>query len=79
VLTGVALIEAIRREDPSRFAWRQPPYEYEFDKAPIDILAGSPALREAIDAGARAEDIAAGWTAEAAAFMAARARFVRYD
>ena len=79
VLTGVALIEAIRDEDPSRFAWRQPPYEYEYDKAPIDILAGSPALREAIDAGARAEDIAAGWATEAAPFLAARSRFLRYD
>ena len=39
--TGVALIAMFRRLDPARFAWRQPPYEYEHDKMPIDILAGS--------------------------------------
>jgi hypothetical protein len=28
-----------------QFKWRDPPYEYEHDKMPIDILAGSPAAR----------------------------------
>ena len=79
VLTGVALIEAIRAENPEAFTWRQPPYEYEHDKQPIDILAGSPALREAIEAGETAEDIAAAWPAAHAAFLAARARCLLYD
>ena len=35
---------------PDGFEWRDPPYEYEHDKMPIDILAGSPALREQIEA-----------------------------
>ena len=38
--------------NPARcFAWRQPPYEYEQEKLPIDILAGSDALRSQIEAG----------------------------
>ncbi len=78
VLTGVALIEAIRGEDPARFAWRQPPYEYEHDKMPIDILAGSPALRAAIDQGATAEAIAREWPAGHASFLAARERVLLY-
>ena len=28
--------------------WRDPPYEYEYDKMPIDCLAGSSELREQI-------------------------------
>jgi uncharacterized protein YbbC (DUF1343 family) len=79
VLTGVALIEAIRREDPATFAWRQPPYEYEHDQWPIDILAGSPTLREAIDAGATARDIAASWPAAMASFLEARQRVLLYQ
>jgi uncharacterized protein YbbC (DUF1343 family) len=79
VLTGVALIEAVRAQDPGAFSWRKPPYEYEHDKEPIDILAGSPALREAIDAGARAEDIAAAWPAAYGPFLIARARCLLYD
>ena len=78
VLTGVALIEAIRAEAPTAFAWRPPPYEYEHDKQPIDILAGSPALREALDSGARAEQIAAGWPESHRAFLAAREACLLY-
>ena len=79
VVTGVALIEAIRAQDPAAFGWRPPPYEYEHDKQPIDILAGSPALREALESGARAEEIAATWPAAGAPFVAARARCLLYD
>jgi uncharacterized protein YbbC (DUF1343 family) len=78
VLTGVAVIEAVRAQDPAAFAWRQPPYEYEHDKQPIDILAGSPALRDAIESGARAEDIAATWPAAHHTFLAARAATLLY-
>jgi len=78
VLTGVAVIEAIRAADPASYSWRQPPYEYEHEKEPIDILAGSPALRQAIDTGARAEEIAASWPATHQAFLAAREACLLY-
>jgi hypothetical protein len=45
------MLDEFRKQDPARFAWRQPPYEYEREKMPIDILYGSPKLREAVDAG----------------------------
>lgn len=51
VLTGFVLINGFRRYDPS-FEWLAPPYEYEYDKMPIDILAGDNTLRECIDQGA---------------------------
>ena len=50
--TTLALLAAAKRLAPDRFAWRQPPYEYETEQMPIDILAGSAELREAIDDGA---------------------------
>src|SRR6266404_1483416 len=46
VEVGVALIEAFRASAPDQFRWKDPPYEYEFGKMPIDCLAGSSALRE---------------------------------
>lgn len=49
--TTVAILAAIRRLWPSGFAWLDPPYEYETEKPPIDIIAGGAQLREAIDAG----------------------------
>ena len=44
--TAVEMIDEFRRQDPKQFAWRDPPYEYEHDKMPIDILYGSSRLRE---------------------------------
>lgn len=78
VETGVAVIEELRRADPARFAWRPPPYEYEHRLMPIDILAGSSRLREAIERGGHARDIAATWRDDEAAFLARRAPYLRY-
>jgi uncharacterized protein YbbC (DUF1343 family) len=72
VLTGVALIEQFRRAAPARFAWREPPYEYEHDKLPFDILAGSDALRRQIESDVPAAEIAAGWQDDEAAFTTLR-------
>lgn len=79
VLTGVALIDAIKAAGPKDFAWRRPPYEYEHDKEPIDILAGSPALREALDAGKTAEDLVPVWEAESKPFEKVRKEFLAYS
>jgi uncharacterized protein YbbC (DUF1343 family) len=79
VQTGVTLIESIRAANPDRFAWRSPPYEYEHEKWPIDILAGSSSLRERIDAGGRAEEIAREWVAGEDAFRRLRERFLMYQ
>jgi uncharacterized protein YbbC (DUF1343 family) len=78
VETGVALIAAFRASDPAKFAWRDPPYEYEHTKLPIDILAGSSALREQIEGGGSATEIARSWEPSVAAFARLRAGFLLY-
>ncbi len=78
VLTAITVLQAMRRADPTRFAWREPPYEYERTKQPIDILAGSDELRRQLDADVDATEIAAGWEADIAAFDAVRSNFLLY-
>jgi uncharacterized protein YbbC (DUF1343 family) len=78
VETGVALIEAFRAAGPTEFDWKKPPYEYEFEKMPIDCLAGSSALREQIDAGVPAQDIARSWAPALDAFNQIRESFLLY-
>jgi uncharacterized protein YbbC (DUF1343 family) len=79
VKTAVALIEEFRRQDVQHFAWKEPPYEYEYEKMPIDIMWGSDLLRTAIDAGAMADEIAARWQAEVAAFREIRRKYLLYS
>jgi len=78
VETGVALLTAFRASDPDRFRWRDPPYEYEHDKLPIDILAGSTALREQIEAGTSAREIARSWEEPVSRFLRTRQKFLLY-
>jgi uncharacterized protein YbbC (DUF1343 family) len=77
VLTGVALVAAFREADTG-FAWRPPPYEYEHDKLPFDILAGSSELREQIEAGVPADDIGRSWESAVAEFERVRRKFLLY-
>jgi uncharacterized protein YbbC (DUF1343 family) len=78
VLASAALLHEFRAADPARFAWRQPPYEYEHEKMPIDILSGSNALREQIDAGLDPHAIADAWDTDRAAFLRDREPFLLY-
>jgi uncharacterized protein YbbC (DUF1343 family) len=78
VAAAVALMCAFRSSAPDRFKWRDPPYEYEHDRLPIDVLAGSPELREQIEAGMPAADIARSWERDVAEFNRVREKFLLY-
>ena len=75
--TAVELIDEFHRQAPSQFAWREPPYEYEHEKMPIDILYGSDQLRSAI-----AEDqipaLIDGWSRDEDRFRRLREPFLLY-
>jgi uncharacterized protein YbbC (DUF1343 family) len=78
VRVTVEMLVELRLEAPERFAWRDPPYEYEHTKMPIDILYGSDALRTGIDAGQNAEQICSSWPAEEDAFLRLREPYLLY-
>src|SRR5580765_7094232 len=78
VAVGAALLREFQGSAPKQFAWRQPPYEYEHDKLPIDILAGSSALREQVESQAPLTEIVASWKAGEDAFRDLRSRFLLY-
>ena len=50
VLATTAMLLTACHQAPDAFAWRDPPYEYEYVKPPIDILAGGAWYREWIEA-----------------------------
>jgi uncharacterized protein YbbC (DUF1343 family) len=49
--------KAIRRLYPDYDLWRDFPYEYAFGKLPIDVINGSPLLREWVDGDATPADL----------------------
>ncbi len=78
VLTAVAFLQVCRRLAPDRFAWREPPYEYETVIPPIDILSGSDALRRSLDDDVPYTAIAEEWTADLDAFRRVREHYLSY-
>ena len=78
VKAAVAVMRECARLGPDQFKWRDPPYEYEHDKMPIDILAGSPALREQIEQQMPIEEIAASWRPGVKEFEETRKQYLLY-
>jgi uncharacterized protein YbbC (DUF1343 family) len=75
---AVELIDEFRREDPARFAWREPPYEYEHHKEPIDILYGSDRLRRTLDAGGSVSALVESWRDDEERFRRLREQHLLY-
>jgi uncharacterized protein YbbC (DUF1343 family) len=78
--TGVGALSTIRRLYPDEPIWKNPPYEYEREKMPIDILAGTDRLRIMIDAGEALDSMEEWWQAECSAFSRqVRKQYLIYD
>ena len=71
-------MSAFRASDPAKFKWKDPPYEYEHERIPIDVLAGSTELREQIDGGVPPGEIARSWEKDVAEFERIRKKFLLY-
>lgn len=78
VLTGVAVIRHISQRYPEIFAWKQPPYEYEAEKLPIDILAGTDQLRRQLEARTSLEEIGRSWDEGKEEFLRRRTPYLLY-
>ncbi len=76
--TGVAFLAACRRLGGEAFAWRRKAYEFVEDIPAIDLLCGSAAVREGIEAGASVDELAATWAPAEAELRAARADWLLY-
>jgi len=76
--TGVAVLKAIHNTYPRDFAWKQPPYEYEDRKLPIDILAGGDRLRKDIEAWKDLDEMEKWWKEEAKGFEKIRRKYLIY-
>lgn len=76
--TSLALMQAVARCWPDDFAFKQPPYEYEYVKQPIDLLIGSADLRKRIFEGEPLHEAEAGWQPDLERFRTLAARFHIY-
>jgi len=77
-LTGLALLQSIKSLYPNDFEWKQPPYEYEYVKLPIDLLIGDQNIRKNLDAKQDIYYIEKHWINDLMHFSEKRKRVLLY-
>lgn len=60
-MTSLKILQAVIRHHESDFSWKSPPYEYEFDRLPIDLIIGSSEIRKRLERMDSLDDIAESW------------------
>jgi uncharacterized protein YbbC (DUF1343 family) len=69
---SLALYQALFQLYPEEFAYKQPPYEYEYDLLPMDLILGDQQLRHAVEQGADIIELERSWENERKSFDALR-------
>jgi uncharacterized protein YbbC (DUF1343 family) len=70
VITGAAMVKTVFDLYPNDFKWKNPPYEYVFDRNPFDVIAGTTKLREAFEQKTGLKEIKESWRKDTEEFRA---------
>jgi uncharacterized protein YbbC (DUF1343 family) len=76
--TSLALLQASICLYPEQYQYKQPPYEYEYERLPMDLIIGDMQVRRQLEAGAPVREIEEGWQAELRAFDHLRKKYFLY-
>ena len=77
-LYSLILLQEIIRAHPNEFAFKAPPYEYEFERLPMDLILGSRDLRENIEKMNDLNELEKTWQTPLQAFKKASQPFYMY-
>jgi uncharacterized protein YbbC (DUF1343 family) len=78
VTTGIAVVQTCFEMYGEEFRWKEPPYEYVYDKNPFDVIAGTDKIRKAFERGDSLETIVASWEEGRSEFLSVREKFLLY-
>jgi uncharacterized protein YbbC (DUF1343 family) len=77
-LYSLILLQEIIRAHPNEFAFKAPPYEYEFERLPMDLILGSRDLRENLENMNDLHELEKTWQTPLQAFKQASQPFYIY-
>jgi uncharacterized protein YbbC (DUF1343 family) len=78
VRAGIAMVKFAFDMYPGEFRWKEPPYEYVFDRNPFDVISGTSKLREAFERGDSLETIETQWQGPLSEFKKIREEYLLY-
>lgn len=76
--SSLALLQAAIRLYPEQYQYKQPPYEYEYERLPMDLLIGDQQVRRQLEEGVSVLEIEEGWQAELRVFDRLKKKYVLY-
>ena len=76
--TSLLILQAILACHEEDFKWKQPPYEYEYETLPIDLIIGSSDIRERIEKQENLAHIVKSWEADLKHFKMLSRKFYLY-
>ena len=78
VSTGVAIVKTAFDMYPKDFRWKEPPYEYEYERNPFDVISGTTKLRQQIEKAETLSAITDSWRLGLDEFARLRAEALLY-
>jgi uncharacterized protein YbbC (DUF1343 family) len=79
VSAGIAMTKAAFDLYPNDFKWKEPPYEYVFDKNPFDVICGTDKIRKSFEQGIELNQILEGWQKPLQEFVKLRNDYLIYE
>jgi uncharacterized protein YbbC (DUF1343 family) len=78
-ITTLWIIHLVLMEWGDQFRWREPPYEFEKKRLPIDLLLGDSKIRGSLENGVSPDDLEALWTQSLRLWMERREGYLAYS
>jgi uncharacterized protein YbbC (DUF1343 family) len=76
---SISLLKAVMEIHREDFQWKAPPYEYEYEKNPIDLIIGNADLRQDLESGASLSHIKKIWDKDLESFRRWRQPYLLYS
>ena len=64
---------------PGKFQYKEPPYEYEYEKLPLDLIIGAPGIRQAVEQDTPILELEESWQQELREYDLLRRKYFLYD
>jgi uncharacterized protein YbbC (DUF1343 family) len=78
-LSALKLLHAVFFNHTDEFKWKTPPYEYEFEKLPVDLITGNPLIRNAIEKAEKIDEIEKFWRSGLEDYIDIIRKYYLYD
>jgi uncharacterized protein YbbC (DUF1343 family) len=77
--TSLTLMQAVMLLYPGAFTYKKPPYEYEYERLPMDLILGDRQVRQALEQGKSLLDMENSWQKDLQAFEKLRREVFLYN